>query len=66
MFQPYRAIGFVSDATPFDVFKLGTENFVTVAVGKSFQVYNVGSYRMKSFTIILKIYCFDSVTSFAL
>ncbi|KAK4756150.1 hypothetical protein SAY87_006277 [Trapa incisa] len=40
IFEPYRAIGYITCATPFSVQRLGTETFVTVSVGKAFQIYN--------------------------
>ncbi|CAN1272073.1 U3 small nucleolar RNA-associated protein 21 homolog [Linum perenne] len=40
IFEPYRAIGFITSDVPFSVQRLGTEAFVTVSVGKAFQVYN--------------------------
>lgn len=41
LFRPYRCIGYVTDAVPVSLNKLGQNNFVTVSVGKAFQVYNV-------------------------
>ena len=38
LYTPYRAIGYVTDGNPFVVNQLGTENFVTLSIGKSFQV----------------------------
>lgn len=43
IFEPYRAIGYITNSVPFSVQRLGTETFVTVSVGKAFQVYNVRS-----------------------
>ncbi|KAB1212058.1 hypothetical protein CJ030_MR5G024630 [Morella rubra] len=40
IFQPFRAIGYITSSVPFSVQRLGTETFVTVSVGKAFQVYN--------------------------
>ncbi|KAI4379695.1 hypothetical protein MLD38_005958 [Melastoma candidum] len=40
IFEPYRAIGYITSGIPFSVNRLGTETFVTVSVGKAFQVYN--------------------------
>ncbi|WCJ34926.1 transducin family protein / WD-40 repeat family protein [Euphorbia peplus] len=40
IFEPYRAIGYITSSVPFVVQRLGTETFVTVSVGKAFQVYN--------------------------
>lgn len=41
IFEPFRAIGYITTNVPFSVQRLGTETFVTVSVGKAFQVYNV-------------------------
>jgi U3 small nucleolar RNA-associated protein 21 len=40
IFEPFRAIGYITSGVPFSVQRLGTETFVTVSVGKAFQVYN--------------------------
>jgi U3 small nucleolar RNA-associated protein 21 len=40
IFEPFRAIGYITTGVPFSVQRLGTETFVTVSVGKAFQVYN--------------------------
>lgn len=40
IFEPFRAIGYITTGVPFAVQRLGTETFVTVSVGKAFQVYN--------------------------
>lgn len=40
IFEPFRAIGYITTNVPFSVQRLGTETFVTVSVGKAFQVYN--------------------------
>jgi hypothetical protein len=41
IFEPYRALGYVTDGTPFSLQRRGMENFVTVSVGKAWQIYNV-------------------------
>jgi len=41
IFEPYRAIGCITTNVPFSVQRLGTETFVTVSVGKAFQIFNV-------------------------
>lgn len=38
LFQPFRALGYISDDVPFSVQRRGKENFVTVGVGKAWQV----------------------------
>ncbi|KMZ58759.1 putative WD-repeat protein [Zostera marina] len=40
IFEPYRAVGYITSSLPFSVNRLGTETFVTVSVGKAFQIYN--------------------------
>ncbi|CAK8533851.1 unnamed protein product [Lathyrus sativus] len=40
IFEPYRAIGCIAGGVPFTVQRLGTEAFVTVSVGKAFQIFN--------------------------
>ncbi|GIL66695.1 hypothetical protein Vafri_20180 [Volvox africanus] len=40
LFKPFRALGYITDNVPFAVNRLGKETFVTVSVGKAWQVYN--------------------------
>ncbi|KAL0456168.1 UNVERIFIED_CONTAM: WD repeat-containing protein 36 [Sesamum latifolium] len=40
IFEPFRAVGYITTQVPFSVQRLGTETFITVSVGKAFQVYN--------------------------
>ncbi|KAM6570579.1 hypothetical protein CsatB_018564 [Cannabis sativa] len=40
IFEPFRAIGYITSGVPFSIQRLGTETFVTVSVGKAFQIYN--------------------------
>ena len=40
LFQPFRALGYITDSVPFSVQRLGRETFVTVSVGKSWQVHS--------------------------
>ncbi|KAJ4838625.1 hypothetical protein Tsubulata_044113 [Turnera subulata] len=40
IFEALRAVGYITSDVPFSVQRLGTETFVTVSVGKAFQVYN--------------------------
>ena len=65
IFEPYRAIGYITSGVPFSVQRLGTETFVTVSVGKAFQVYNVLSLSL-SLSLYSSILCermFDSYQS---
>ena len=38
LFKPFRALGYITDSVPFAVQRRGKETFVTVSVGKSWQV----------------------------
>ena len=38
LFRPFRALGHISDDVPFAVQRRGKESFVTVSVGKAWQV----------------------------
>ncbi|GLI63849.1 hypothetical protein VaNZ11_006952 [Volvox africanus] len=40
LFKPFRALGYITDNVPLAVNRLGKETFVTVSVGKAWQVYN--------------------------
>lgn len=48
IFEPYRAIGCITSTVPFSVQRLGTETFLTVSVGKAFQIFNVIAPRSRS------------------
>jgi U3 small nucleolar RNA-associated protein 21 len=41
LFQPFRALGYITDDIPFSIQRLGRESFVTVSVGKAWQVWLV-------------------------
>ena len=41
LYSPYRAIGYVCDANPFSVNRLGEEIFITVSIGSCFQVFRL-------------------------
>eukprot|EP00929_Paragymnodinium_shiwhaense_P029820 TRINITY_DN17018_c0_g1_i1.p1 TRINITY_DN17018_c0_g1~~TRINITY_DN17018_c0_g1_i1.p1 ORF type:complete len:1033 (+),score=275.67 TRINITY_DN17018_c0_g1_i1:80-3178(+) len=47
LFRPVRAIGMVTDGVPFAHAKLGSEDFVTVSIGRSFQVYETGKLMLR-------------------
>ena len=38
LFLPFRALGYITDEVPFAVQRRGKETFVTVSVGKAWQV----------------------------
>lgn len=40
LFLPFRALGYITDSVPFAVQRRGKETFVTVSVGKSWQVWS--------------------------
>ncbi|XP_024982989.1 U3 small nucleolar RNA-associated protein 21 homolog [Cynara cardunculus var. scolymus] len=46
IFEPFRAIGYITSSVPFSVQRLGTETFVTVSVGKAWQIYNCGKLSL--------------------
>ncbi|KAL6557568.1 hypothetical protein OROMI_017918 [Orobanche minor] len=46
IFEPFRAIGYITSHVPFSVQRLGTETFVTVSVGKAFQIYNCAKLNL--------------------
>ncbi len=41
LFQPFRALGLITDAVPFAVQRRGAATFVTVSVGKAWQASRV-------------------------
>ncbi|KAL8199981.1 hypothetical protein R6Q57_013549 [Mikania cordata] len=46
IFEPFRAIGYITSTVPFSVQRFGTETFVTVSVGKSWQIYNCAKLNL--------------------
>lgn len=40
VFRPYRAVGVVTEDVPFVLNTLGAKNFVTVSIGRAFQVFD--------------------------
>ena len=40
LFQSFRTIGMITDDIPFSLVTCGSDNFITVSIGKAFQVYN--------------------------
>ncbi|KAL2478321.1 transducin family protein/WD-40 repeat family protein [Forsythia ovata] len=46
VFEPFRAIGYITTNVPFSIQRLGTETFVTVSVGKAFQIYNCAKLNL--------------------
>lgn len=41
LYSPYRAIGYVCDSNPFTINRLGEEIFITVTIGKCFQIFRL-------------------------
>jgi U3 small nucleolar RNA-associated protein 21 len=41
IFEPFRALGYVSGNVPFVVQTKGTSFYVTCSIGNSFHIYNV-------------------------
>lgn len=41
IFQPFRAIGYVTNEIPFDIQARGQVFFITTCVGNSFHIYDV-------------------------
>lgn len=46
IFEPFRAIGYITTGVPFSVQRLGTETFVTVSIGKAWQIYNCAKLNL--------------------
>lgn len=40
LFQPFRALGYIADSTPFVLHKRGKTNFAIVSVGKAWQIFD--------------------------
>ena len=39
LFQPYRALGLITDDLPFALTQLGSETFAVVSIGRAFQIF---------------------------
>lgn len=52
LFVPFRALGYITDDVPFAVQRRGKEIFITVSVGKSWQVRSglIGELALFVFT----------------
>jgi len=46
IFEPFRALGFVCDGTPFALQQRGADAFVTVVLGRSYQLYNCAKLNL--------------------
>jgi hypothetical protein len=66
IFEPFRALGYITDNVPFVVQRRGIETFVTVSVGKSFQIFNVSSppsFSSFATSSLINHKCFDELAS---
>lgn len=46
LYYPYRLLGLVTDGVPFVVNRLGDECFLTVSIGKAFQIFRCDHLRL--------------------
>ncbi|KAI8333218.1 Utp21 specific WD40 associated putative domain-containing protein [Blakeslea trispora] len=46
IYQPFRAIGYVTNEIPYVINNFGQEYFLTTCVGNSFQTYNLGKMNL--------------------
>ncbi|KAI8343257.1 Utp21 specific WD40 associated putative domain-containing protein [Chlamydoabsidia padenii] len=46
IFQPFRALGYITNDIPFTVESRGQEYFMTTSVGHNFQTYNLGKMNL--------------------
>lgn len=47
LFAPYRAVGLVTDSTPYALVKRGKEHFINCSVGNAFQIYSCANLRLQ-------------------
>ena len=47
IYQPFRAIGYVTNDVPYVINSLGQSYLLTTCVGRSFQTYDVNRKRKK-------------------
>src|SRR5437879_846743 len=45
LFQPFRAIGYVTNDVPFTLQARGSTFFLTTCVGRAFHIYDVGALK---------------------
>eukprot|EP00808_Paulinella_micropora_P025869 g1004.t1 len=45
-FRPFRTVGVVIDDQPFHLKRMGDQNFLTVSIGKAWQVFNCEKLRL--------------------
>ncbi|RUS16773.1 hypothetical protein BC937DRAFT_90825 [Endogone sp. FLAS-F59071] len=46
IFQPFRALGYVTNNQPFSLHSKGQQYFLTTSIGSSFQIYNVAKMSL--------------------
>ena len=46
LYVPYKAVGYVADDVPFVINDLGGELFLSVSIGKAFQVYRLDKLQV--------------------
>lgn len=46
LFKPFRALGYITDDVAFAVQRRGKETYVTVSVGRTWQVYNTSKLTL--------------------
>lgn len=51
LFQPFRAVGYVTSAIPFSLQARGNACFITTALEHNFQVFDVSSASFKQFSV---------------
>ena len=57
LFLPFRALGYITDKVPFAVQRLGRETYVTVSVGKAWQVGTGAPPRCPDCRLLLQCSC---------
>eukprot|EP00879_Flechtneria_rotunda_P017827 GHRR01018686.1.p1 GENE.GHRR01018686.1~~GHRR01018686.1.p1 ORF type:complete len:180 (+),score=43.21 GHRR01018686.1:612-1151(+) len=46
LFKPFRALGYITEDVPFAVQRRGKETYVTVSVGRTWQIYNTAKLTL--------------------
>lgn len=64
LFAPFRSLGLITGEVPFLLERRGTENFVTLACEKSFQVLNVSPFLFHTLHPTQNTVFFDVHNSF--
>ncbi|GBG70074.1 hypothetical protein CBR_g5707 [Chara braunii] len=47
IFYPYRALGYITDETPFSVVRRGADHTVIVSIGKAWQIYSCSKLTLQ-------------------